>query len=72
MSFTVNYSGKEKSFSSKDHAIKFQDRLDCGSDLWFGECTLLRSREKQPDRSFKVEVYNYDYFVTSKREGAVQ
>lgn len=57
MSFTVNYAGKEKEFSSKDHAIKFMERLDCGSDLWFGVSTLLRSRVKQPDGTFKVTQY---------------
>jgi len=59
MSFTVCYVGKEKDFSSKDHAIKFMDRLDDGSDLWICN-TLLRSRVKQADRTFKVTVYNYD------------
>lgn len=59
MSFTVNYAGKEKDFSSKDHAIKFQDGLNCGSDLWICN-TLLRTRMEQSDGSYKITVYNYD------------
>lgn len=58
--FTVNYAGKEKEFSSKDHAINWMDRLDCGSDLWLAN-TLLRSRVKQADGTFEVTTYNYDH-----------
>ena len=57
--FTVNFTGKEKSFSSKDIAIRFMDTLDVGSDLWLAN-TLLRSRVKQPAGTFEVTVYDYD------------
>jgi len=60
MNFSVNYTGKEKEFPSKDDAIKFMNSLSDGSDLWFGVCTLLRSRVKQPDGTFKIEDYLYD------------
>ena len=60
MSFTVCWTGKEVSFSSKDHARAYQDRLNVGSDLWFGTNLLLRSRIKQPDGSFKVIEYTYN------------
>lgn len=60
MSFFVNYSGNEKEFSSKEHAIKYMKRLDCGSDLWFGTSTLLISRVKQSDGTFEVTEYCYD------------
>ena len=58
MSFTVNYAGKSKDFSSKDHAIGWMDRLDCGADLWICN-TLLRSRVKQADGTFEITEYNY-------------
>lgn len=57
--FTVQYKGRSKDFSSKDHAIKYMIRLDCGSDLWVAN-TLLRSRVLQPNGYFRVTVYNYD------------
>lgn len=60
MSFTVCWTGKEKTFSDKDIAIRFQDSLPEGSDLWFGESTLLRSRVKYPNGTFETTVYNYD------------
>ena len=59
MSFTVNYSGKEQNFSSKEHAIRWMDHLDVGSDLWICN-TLLRSRIQLTRGIFKVETYNYD------------
>ena len=57
--FTVYYAGKVKESSSKDHAIKFMDRLDCGSDLWLCN-TLLRTRMEQSNGTFRVTEYNYD------------
>jgi len=58
MSFEVNYNGEEKSFSSKDHAIKFMDGLDCSSDLWIAN-TLLRTRDIRPGGNFHITEYTY-------------
>jgi len=60
MRFSVNWAGKEKNFPNKADAIKFMNGLSDGSDLWFGANTLILSRNKQPDGTFKIEDYLYD------------
>lgn len=60
MNFSVNWAGKEKVFPSKADAMNFMNGLSDGSDLWFGVNTLILSRTKQPDGTFKIEDYLYD------------
>lgn len=54
--FEVNYSGKEKFFSTKPEAIEFMNSLDVGSDLWV-DFTLLRTH----DRDRKGATYVTEY-----------
>ena len=62
--YEVNWSGKERPFITKADAIEFMESLDDGSDLWLATeqveltGTLLRSRVKQADGTFKVEIHN--------------
>ena len=56
--YEVTYAGYEESFETMGAAVDFQNKIDCGSDIWF-EDRLIRTRMKHPvTGEFTVETYD--------------